>query len=204
MDTLELIALPRRRAVEVSGLTERQLTYWTKTSLLEPAIVGRLTQRARHLYDYRDLMSLLVAKELRDRGISTQYIRQVVNYLREQGYPSPLTEVRFAVLGGRVYFQHPDGEWEISDRLRGQLVLSEVLRLEPLRARLRAAVKRAQHDGGKVEQRRGAMGSTPVFAGTRIPVKVVRNYLAHGFTVDQVIEAFPDLMPADVEQAAVV
>jgi len=151
-----------------------------------------LTQRARQLYDYRDLMSLLVAKELRDRGISTQHIRQVVNYLREQGYPSPSRK-----FGSRCW---EGGCTSNTQTASGKLATACAANWSYRRCSVSshcelacAAVKRAQDDGGKVEQRRGAMGSTPVFAGTRIPVKVVRNYLAHGFTVDQVIEAFPDL-----------
>lgn len=52
---------------------------------------------------------------------------------------------------------------------------------------------------GRVERRRGAMGSKPVLAGTRVPVDTVRRYLEAGRTVDQVLESFPTLTAADVE-----
>jgi predicted nuclease of predicted toxin-antitoxin system len=51
----------------------------------------------------------------------------------------------------------------------GQIVLDQVLRLEPMRAKIRAAGARERSTVGKVERRRGAMGSKPLVAGTRVP-----------------------------------
>lgn len=41
----------------------------------------------------------------------------------------------------------------------------------------------------------------PVVAGTRIPVYVILNLLAHGYDVDGVVSAYPDLTPEDVRAA---
>ncbi len=38
----------------------------------------------------------------------------------------------------------------------------------------------------------------PVIKGTRIPVTLILNLLAHGDTVDRVIEAYPKLTKEDV------
>ena len=37
------------------------------------------------------------------------------------------------------------------------------------------------------------MGGTPVFAGTRIPVKTLFDFLADGATLDQFLASFPDV-----------
>lgn len=39
----------------------------------------------------------------------------------------------------------------------------------------------------------------PVIRGTRIPVHVILNLLAEGYTVDKVIEEYPDITPEDVQ-----
>jgi uncharacterized protein (DUF433 family) len=54
---------------------------------------------------------------------------------------------------------------------------------------------------GSVVTLRGVHASAPVFAGTRIRVSTVQDYLQHGYGTDAILEAFPDLKAADVEKA---
>ena len=78
---------------------------------------------------------------------------------------------------------------------------SAFIRLEPLRSRIEAAARRPAQDSGQVVKRRGVHASAPVFAGTRIRVSTVQDYLRHGFAAEAILEAFPDLRPADVDEA---
>ncbi len=78
---------------------------------------------------------------------------------------------------------------------------NEVIQLDPIRALIRQATRRAPGDFGKIERRRGRRASKEVFAGTRLPVQTVVGWLQNGFTTEQVIEAYPDLTPADVQVA---
>lgn len=41
----------------------------------------------------------------------------------------------------------------------------------------------------------------PVIKGTRIPVTLILNLMAHGYTVDRVIEAYPVLTKDDIVAA---
>jgi uncharacterized protein (DUF433 family) len=45
------------------------------------------------------------------------------------------------------------------------------------------------------------MGGLPCIRGLRIPVATVVDMLAEGMTVDEIIGDYPDLQPADIEQA---
>jgi uncharacterized protein (DUF433 family) len=45
------------------------------------------------------------------------------------------------------------------------------------------------------------MGGLPCIRGLRIPVATVVDMLAEGMTVEEIIAAFTDLEPEDVEQA---
>jgi uncharacterized protein (DUF433 family) len=111
---------------------------------------------------------------------------------------TPLTQLAFATVGREVYFMHDDGTWE-GDLTPDQIVIHEVLNLEPLRGRITAGVRRDVKLAGHVERRRGAMGSKPLLAGTRVPVDTVRRYLDAGRSVDQILESFPALTASDVE-----
>jgi uncharacterized protein (DUF433 family) len=198
----ELVALPLDRAAKLAGVSPRRVLYWSSVGLVAPTVEEHLGPR-RHirLYGFVELMSLQVTAKLRDAGISLQAIRRVVSFLRELGYAKPLTELRFAVTADRVYFMHPDGTWE-QDGRPSQAVLEQVLRLEPLRAKIRAAGTRDDATLGRIESRRGAMGSKPLIAGTRVPVATVRRYLDHGATTEDVLKAFPVLTEADIKAAA--
>jgi uncharacterized protein (DUF433 family) len=194
-------AATRDTAANIAGLSRRQVDYWSSTGVVRPAIDQRVTPgRTVRLYSYTELMSLLVAASLRKKGISLQHVRVIVAYLRRRGYPDPLTQVSFAVDAGRVYFQHDDGSWE-SDVRPDQVILHEVLELEPLRARIRDAEHRQPDTVGHIEKRRGVLGSKPVIAGTRVPVATVQRFLSSGRTVDDILRAYPQLKRADVDAA---
>lgn len=196
---VEHLSVPRETAARLAGLSLRQVDYWAETGLLAPTTDRRLSPGNRvRLYGFVDLLALLVAAELKSRKVSLQHIRTIVDHLRSRGYDSPLTELKFATLKGRVYFQHDDGSWE-GDIRPDQLVMHEVLNLRPLRQRIESATRRRDDQIGQVERRRGVKGSKPVIAGTRLPVETVRRYLEAGRTIEQIVESFPVLTPADVE-----
>ncbi|GAA1399485.1 hypothetical protein GCM10009613_55120 [Pseudonocardia kongjuensis] len=198
-DNLQHLALTRDKAAALAGLTVRQIDYWAQTGLLEPSTDRRLSPGKRvRLYGFVDVLALLVAAELKARKVSLQHIRAVVEHLRSRGYDRPLTEVVFATVGNRVYFQHADGSWE-GDLRPDQLVIHEVLNLRPLRRRIREATIRDTALAGKTERRRGAKGSKPLIAGTRLPVETVRRHLDSGRTDTEILASFPVLTPADVE-----
>src|SRR5258708_5825118 len=201
--TEELLAFPDARARQLARVSMRRLRYWDETGLVVPSIQRQLSPKNTvRLYSFQDLLSLLVVAELRtERDMSLQHIRRVVEHLRSRGYQAPLRELTFATLGQEIYFQHSDGTWE-GDLQPDQIVLEKILRLDPLRARITRAAQRQASDAGQVVKQRGVHASAPVFAGTRIRVSTVQEYLRHGYDTDAILEAFPDLKAADVDEAS--
>lgn len=194
-----LLVVPRVAAARLAGISLRQADYWAATGLVAPGVDRTLGPGRRvRLYGFIDLLALMVAAELRRQGVSLQHIRQVIEHLLDRGYGQPLTQLKFAVVGKRVYFQQPDGGWE-SGVQPDQLVLRHVLDLEPLRRKLDKGADRDDRLAGRTERRRGVHGSRPVFAGTRVPVDSVRRYLNAGRSVDDVLAAYPDVTRADME-----
>ncbi|MBI5794005.1 DUF433 domain-containing protein [Candidatus Uhrbacteria bacterium] len=53
----------------------------------------------------------------------------------------------------------------------------------------------------RIEVNPNIMAGKPVIRGTRIPVSVVLNLLAHGYTPSRVIEAYPQITTQDVQAA---
>lgn len=198
----ELLALPARATARMAAISERRLRGWEDRGLVQPSVRRELSPRNTvRLYAFQDLLEVLIVRELLDHGAHPRTIGRLVNHLRGY-YSRPLTQVRWAVDAGHVYVQHYDGTW-VGDRAPSQIVLWQVLELEPLRARIRDTVGRGRmsEDEGEIVQRRRVMGSKPVFAGTRVPVEAVQIYLRRGIGDARILEAFPQLTEADVSAA---
>ncbi|MET3935152.1 DNA-binding transcriptional MerR regulator [Arthrobacter sp. OAP107] len=72
-------------ACKAAGITYRQLDYWARTGLVEPAVRGAAGSGSQRLYGFRDILVLKVVKRLLDTGVSLQQIRSAVEHLRERG-----------------------------------------------------------------------------------------------------------------------
>ena len=79
----------------LTHLSSRQLQYWDEQGFVSPSLRRRKGKGRRRLYNFRDLVSLRVAADLRREGISLQLIRNAVEHLRELDYERPLSELRF-------------------------------------------------------------------------------------------------------------
>jgi uncharacterized protein (DUF433 family) len=192
----DLFAATPDSAARLAGVTLRQLNYWRQIGLIEPAVARTMSPRNEvRLYDFTGLVELRVVAALRAR-LSLQHIGEVIRRLRAS-YDRPLTELRFAVQGRHLYFQHPDGSWE-GGRRPGQIVLAEVIMLEEVRADLRRAVAERHREPGRVVKRRRVLSSKPTFAGTRVPVSAVQAFVDHGAADDDILAAYPQLTAADI------
>lgn len=194
----QLVMMTRAKVAHLAGMSDRRLAYWERTEVLRPTMETGLAgaRSPIRLYDYRDVMSVMVIAALRER-VSLQHIRAIVLHLQRLDFR--VTEVKFAIAGKHVHFQRPDGEWE-DVRQAGQIVLHQVLELEPLRAQVLSASRRQPETLGHIEKRRGARGSKPLVAGTRVPVSSVQAYLESGATTEAILSAYPALEPADVDE----
>ncbi|MEO8476932.1 MAG: MerR family transcriptional regulator [Actinomycetota bacterium] len=70
-------------AVRITGVTYRQLDYWTRTDLVTPSINDAHGSGTQRLYSFQDLATLRVIKRLLDTGLSLQRIRTAVAHLRQ-------------------------------------------------------------------------------------------------------------------------
>ncbi|NIA26295.1 MAG: DUF433 domain-containing protein [Gammaproteobacteria bacterium] len=191
--------VPDKRAAGIAGISRQRLRYWEKTDLIKPDIEREISSRnVVRLYSLSRLVELVVASELRHQGVSLQHIRRIIDYLRQRGYASPLREVRFALSGERVLFQHGDGTWEDSRR-PFQGVMWQVIDLQAIRSRVQGRLRRSAAHAGVVEKRRKVQASKLVFRGTRVPVEAVRRYLDAGKTTQEILDAFPSLTEDDIQ-----
>jgi DNA-binding transcriptional MerR regulator len=89
-------------ACKAAGITYRQLDYWARTGLVEPAVRGASGSGSQRLYSFRDILVLKVVKRLLDTGVSLQQIRTAVGHLRERGVED-LAQITLMSDGASVY-----------------------------------------------------------------------------------------------------
>ncbi|MBT1002178.1 MerR family transcriptional regulator [Paenarthrobacter sp. DKR-5] len=89
-------------ACKAAGITYRQLDYWARTGLVEPAVRGASGSGSQRLYSFRDILVLKVVKRLLDTGVSLQQIRTAVDHLRERGVED-LAQITLMSDGASVY-----------------------------------------------------------------------------------------------------
>ncbi|MDQ6879698.1 MAG: DUF433 domain-containing protein [Candidatus Dormibacteraeota bacterium] len=197
---LSMRAFSADKVRRLTGLTERKLQYWDERQFLSPSVSGRSGPGRRRLYDFRDLVSLRVATQLRNEGVSLQEIRRTVAHLRSLNYEQPLAEIRFEQVKGRLYFQ--EAGTIRAGRRPEQVIATYAI---PFRAIVhgleRDIAKLDRRPFGQIERRRGVLGSKPVVAGTRIPVASIQRLSSAGASVTKIRQLYPDLTGKDIRAA---
>jgi len=197
----ELIGVSFSTAARVIEIEERRLRAWNDRGLVSPSLVTQLGSRQIWTFSLEDLVQGRVVKELEDREISVRYIRRVVEAVRSSTYPQPLASLVWGVAGHEIFVGYPDGGW-VGDRRPSQNVFIETLDLDTIRGDARRAAQERQPEHiGAAESRRGKLGSKNVFAGTRIPVATVVEYIERGANDQRILQGFPDLRSEDIDYA---
>lgn len=63
---------------QITGVTYRQLDYWTRTNLIHPSVAEATGSGSQRLYGFRDLVIIKIIKGLLDTGISLQNVRKAL------------------------------------------------------------------------------------------------------------------------------
>lgn len=197
-DQVVIRAFTAPQVMALTGLTKRRLQYWEQ--LVQPSLANRRVRGAHRLYNFRDLVELQVAGDLRRQGIPLQTIRRVVRHLEQLDYRHPLAEISFWSHAGELFFSEAE-TWRAGRRpeqVRMTFTVPMPQIVESLEGKIRALDERTP---GRVEKRRGTLGSKLVIAGTRIPVASIRRLYEDGLVPEEILKEYPDLTLADVQAA---
>lgn len=124
--------IPSPVIYETLGISQPKLSYWMKTDLLRPSIrQGRQgkfegDEPATSLWNFEDFLELKTIIDLREKGLSLQRIRKVLDWLRARGYS--LNAVDLLTDGKNFYYRENDrNDSDIVEVLEhtGQYVLIE-------------------------------------------------------------------------------
>lgn len=187
----------------LTGLTKSQLRYWDRTGFFAPSLAED-DKRAPYsrLYSFRDVVALRTLGVLRiQHNVALQHLRKVAEKLSHMA-EALWTRTTLYVLNRKVVFDDPssDGRREI---VSGQYVMGIPLKaiVSDTRRDVQKLHRRPKADIGRIERTRHVNHNAWVVAGTRIPVRAIRDFKDAGYTVKQILKEYPDLRSEDVRAA---
>lgn len=191
---------PIATAARVVDIPRERLLRWERNGMLTPS---RRTPHGRTVmrgYGFDDLVLARIIRLLEDSGVPHGQVRDLLTGVRREFGPSGHLKVRWATLAGEAFVQLPDETW-YGGRQPRQQVLRDTLDLEELKEDIRRRLARSPEDVGRIEQRRGVHHGRPVFAGTRVTVDTVIEYIEAGLPDERILRSFPSLQPPDIAVA---
>lgn len=120
---------------KITGITYRQLDYWTSTGLVTPSVRSAGGSGTQRLYSFDDIVQLKMIKRLLDTGVSLQRIRTAIEFVRERGLP--LKRLTLLSDGKKVYAL--DDKRDIIDLISGGQGVFAIT-VDPLYAELEAEI----------------------------------------------------------------
>lgn len=198
-----IAAFSEEQAERLTGISKYQLRYWDRTKFFSPSYAeDDRRQSYSRVYSFRDVVCLNVLNTLRNSaGVSLPHLREVKDKLAHLG-DDMWAKTTLYVLKKKVVFDNPETR-KREEVVSGQRILQ--IPLEVVRGQVADAVKllwaRDKTKIGAVEQMRNVARNQPVVAGTRIPIRAIKNFAEAGYSVKKIIAEYPDLTPKDVEAA---
>lgn len=202
-DHTVIFAFSADHAARLTGLSKWQLADWDRAGFFKPEHASdNRRERYSRIYSFQDVVGLRTLSMLRKvHKVPMWHLREVAGEL-EKHVERPWSETTLYVLKRRVYFDEPStgNVREVSGGLQYALLPLENIAREMNREveRLRA---RPPDKIGKIERRRNVAHNAWVVAGTRIPIKAIREFASVGYTPEQIVREYPSLTISDVRAA---
>lgn len=186
------------RTSRITGVAEHRLARWKRSGLYRPA------RHPHDFYDFRDLVAIKVIATLQDRGVPQPQLRRFSDWLHER-HNRPWSELRFYTAGRSLYFDDPTSRRLVGHHPAGNLAMDEVVQhdLEPVAAAVRNGAGKVSRRmaAGQVVRVRGVQGSERVIAGTRVPIRTIRELHEGGVSKRDILRDYPGLTARDVDAA---
>ncbi len=127
---------------QLSGVSYRQLDYWSRTGLVRPGVKEASGSGSRRLYSFKDLVLVKAIKRLIEAGMSLQKIREAIEYIRSAMETDP-SELTLIATEGTILVFGPGDDERLVDALKGgQTALS--IALGPIYDELSESVARLE------------------------------------------------------------
>jgi uncharacterized protein (DUF433 family) len=199
-ETSVISAFSAQHVARVTGLTERQLAYWDRLGFFRPnySHVGEGVRTVK-VYTFQDVVGLrVISVLLRDHKLSLQYLRTVAEKLVSHSN-TPWSELTLGVCQGEIVIFDRKENTGVGLSTGQYQMLPIIDQIRHVRRAIDDLSKRQQAQIGAIERHRNIAHNARVFAGTRIPVKAIQQFLDAGYTIDAILREYPSLERKDIE-----
>jgi len=204
VSTMMVFAIPQ--VERLAKLSRRTIMRWQIQGVFFPEHPDVMPTPGpyRRIYSFADVVGLRTLSTLRRQfDIAIEELRSVGAYLKKHRR-SPWSDLRFWVVNGHVVFRDPQSQLLISGKDLSQVAIETIVLGEiaqSVEADTEILKQRDPGNRGRISQNRNIMSNRPVIAGTRITTSNIWQFHVEGYSVDQIIEEYPDLLAEDVEAA---
>lgn len=196
-------AFTEDQASRLTGVSVHQLRYWDRTKFFSPQMADENRRAAySRVYSFQDIAALRVLNVLtKQYSVRVQHLREVAAKLCAMDN-SAWSRTTLYVLKGKVNFDDPQSgrQREVAS---GQYAIGIPLEkvVSDTKKDIETISRRDQSKIGKIERSRFVAQNSPVVAGTRIPVRIIKEFAEAGFSVDQIRSEFPTITSEDINAA---
>jgi uncharacterized protein (DUF433 family) len=195
-------AFSEDQARRLTGLSIAQLSRWRRMRFMKPAFDTEGRAPFSHIYSFKDLVKLRVLNQLRNvHRVPLSELQKTAKALSHLG-DDLWTATTLYVHRKKIVFIEPD------TRRKREVTTKQYVADIPLRVVIsstREEVARLnERDAasiGKITKSRYVNRAAHVIAGTRIPVKVIQEFAAVGYSTARILKEYPTLKAADIEAA---
>lgn len=198
-----IAAFTEEQVERLTGVSVHRLRYWDQTSFFLPSFAekDRASPFSR-IYSFVDVAALRVLSVLiKEYQVPLQHLRKVAQKLGKMDSES-WARTTLYVLNKKVVFADPE-DGKQREVVSGQYMIGIPLQKILIDANrdIRTLSKRDQDRVGKIEKNRNVSHNVSVVAGTRIPVRSIKNFAEDGYSVEQILNEYPILTAADIKAA---
>jgi uncharacterized protein (DUF433 family) len=198
-----IAAFSAEQVERLTGLTRARLLYWDRIGFFAPSYADENRRSAySRIYSFRNVVGLRTLYRLtEEHGCSLQHLRKVASKLSHLSNDLWSTQVLYVLNRRVVWDETGTGRLRevLSDQYVNGLALGEVI--SDMRRAADQMRQRRPEQIGQITRSRFVNHNAPVIAGTRIPVRAIREFADEGYTSQQIIEEYPDLTDRDVSAA---
>lgn len=196
-------AFSEDQVAKLTGLSRGQLRAWNRRGFIRPDYKGEGDRKPfTHIYSFKDLLKLRVLNQLRNvYNVPMRELERVENELAHMG-DEKWTSQKLWVLNRRVVFEEPEShrKREIASKQFVAEIPLQVVTADT-RQDIQKLNRRDEGTVGRIQRRKHVHSSEPVFAGTRIPVRAIADYIQAGQPDEAIIDQFPGLELEDISAA---
>ncbi len=150
MTTVQTMGFSGPMVCRVTGITYRQLDYWSRTGLVTPSITPASGSGSKRAYSYAEVLEVKVIKSLLDAGVALAKARQAVECLRGS-LGVDLASASLVLSESGSVLAHSDGD--LVDLLRGGQGVFNIVPLGGVVAELTTSIDHVRQPTSERETR---------------------------------------------------